>query len=187
MSQANPNVADIPVTVEAMMNHTADGRQTRIRLKQWHEMVMDYILLNPSCTNQSIAEHFGYAETTVSQVINSDLFRMKFEERKRKFRESVDGTAVERLQGKLAGTAERILDAMDERIQRERETLGIDVMKESAEMVLKSLGYGLAKPAQHTTQTQVNITVSKSDLAEARERALSQHTPPALPAPDSEE
>lgn len=173
MSQPNPNVDDIPLQPEYV---TVSGRTSWNpgKLRQWHEMLMDFMLLNPRATQIEIAEHFDCHPQTISNVVNSDLFKMKFDQRKQSFQARVDGTAIERLQGKLAGVAERALDVLDEKIQAERLSLGIDAVKESAEMVLKSLGYGLQKPAAHATNVQVNLTVSKADLTEARDRALAQ-------------
>lgn len=155
-------------------------------MKQWHEMVIDFMLLNPGATYKEIAEQFGVSPVTVSYVSNSDMFKMRLEERRAKFQSQVDGTAIERLQGKIAGVAERALDLMDEKIQLERQTMGIEATRETAEMALKALGYGVPRAQSAQSTTVVNVVVSRDDLARARERMAPPVEVAALPRPKSE-
>lgn len=140
-------------------------------MKNWHLMIIDFVLLNPTARHQDIADHFGYAVNTVSNVMNSDLFKMELEKRREAFREKVDGTAIERLEGKLAGLAEDSIDLLRDKIQAERAVLGLDATRETAEMALKSLGYGAPKISK-TVNNNAVVVVSKDDLARARERIL---------------
>lgn len=136
--------------------------------KVWHEMLVDFFLLNPTATNIEAAEQFDVTDITIGRVKNSDMFQMIYRQRRQEFEERVNGTAIERLKGKIAGTAEVAIDLLRDKIEKEREVLGIDATADATDMLLKHLGFAAPQKAQ---QTNVNVTVvSSSDLAEARER-----------------
>lgn len=140
------------------------------RLKNWHEMVADFILLNPKATHAEIALHFDVAANTVSRVLNSDLFKMYFERRKLSFYEKVDGTALDRINRKLHGLAERTIDALDEKIQNERLRMGTEEVRETLDTVLKAVGFGSpARTAPPAVQTSVTLVVDRTTLDQARE------------------
>lgn len=150
-------------------------------MKNWHLMIIDYVLLNPAATQQEIGDHFGYTRETVNLVMNSDLFQAKLEERREEFRAKVDGTAIDRLEGKIAGLAEDSVDLLRDKIQQERAIIGLDATRETAEMALKALGYGAPKISKTVNNNTQVVVVSKDDLARARERIIG---PAALPSPE---
>lgn len=170
---------DQPAILEPFEAGPPPERKGLQNMKQWHEMVIDFMLLNPTATHQEIADQFGVAKETIGYVLRSDMFKMRLEERRARFQAQVDGTAIERLQGKLAGLAERSLDALDEKIAEQRKELGIGETRETAEMALKALGYG-APQKSNSGGTVINVLVSRDDLARARE-LMSPVAQPALP------
>ena len=139
------------------------------KLKAWHEMLADYILLNPTATQQQIADHFERSPQMVQRVLSSDLFKMYFEQRKKSFYDKVDETAVDRIQRKLHGVTERALDVLDEKIQNERRTIGLEQIRDTLDMTLKAVGYGSPKSGGSVSQTNVTVVVDRSALQEARE------------------
>lgn len=140
----------------------------RVALKPWHEALAEYIIMNPSATKKQAAEFFGVTPQAVILVTGSDMFKHFLARRMQSLRDRVDQTAMDRLQGKVAVVAEQALDVLAEKIELERSNLGIDAVRESAEMALKALGFGTAKSSPQSPVT-VQFNITSADLASARE------------------
>jgi hypothetical protein len=164
------------VTNEAYVPHTEQPAGIQ-RRKAWHEMLADYILLNPTATHEVIAEAFKVHVNTVGNVLRSDLFKMYFEQRKVSFQDQVNGTAIERLTGKVARLAEVGVDALTEKIEKEREVLGLDALTETSEMALKALGYSPKSIINKTVNNTQVAVVDAGLLQAARQRIAEQREP----------
>lgn len=140
----------------------------RKRLKVWHQMLADTMLMNPSATDAELGETLKVGANTVATVRNTDLFKAYFDQRRKEFQEQVNGTAIERLNGKLAGLAEDAVDVLRERIEKERVTLGIDEVRETGEMALKALGFVPKTQLNKTTNVNNFVSVSRKDLDDSR-------------------
>lgn len=152
------------------------------KLKVWHEMVAEYMLLNPTATQIEIAAHFDVTPVGLSYVTNSDMFKMFFRKRKKNMEDTVDQSAMERLRGKLGGLAERTLDVLDEKIQAERANLGIEAVRETADMALKALGFSAPRSnGPQTPAINLQVNVGADTLREARE-LMAERQQPALPS-----
>ncbi len=141
----------------------AGGGNTHIkRTNWWHEQVIDWELLNPSATMGDCARHFGKTEGWLSTVRNSDAFREFRARRIAEHQSMVSETVIEKVEGLAALT----LDTLHERIERERESISLGFVRETAETALKALGYG-GTSAVAPTVVQVNV-VSAASLERAR-------------------
>jgi hypothetical protein len=136
-------------------------------MRIWHEQLADFFILNPTATIAEAAEAFGMSEVTISRVKNSDMFKMHMGQRRERFSSMVEGSALERLQGKLANTAEMALDVLREKIVEQRSILGIDAVKDTVDMTLKNLGFAAPRSGQ-TSKTEVHVHVTASELEESR-------------------
>jgi hypothetical protein len=136
------------------------------QLREWHEQVMDFILLNPRATYEEIAQAFQSSAQSIGCIVRSDLFQARLRER----REGRNMKVEDRIFAKLNKLAETTVDVLTERIEQEKKALGIADIRDTAELALHTLGYG--KPAQAKTAQDVNlqvVVVSRDELAEARQ------------------
>lgn len=137
------------------------------QLREWHEQVMDFILLNPRATYEEIAQAFNSSAQSIGCIVRSDLFQARLRER----RETRNMKVEDRIFAKLNKLAETTVDALTARIEREKAALGIADIRDTAELALHSLGYG--KPVQAAkAASEVNlqvVVVSRDELAEARQ------------------
>lgn len=136
------------------------------QLREWHEQVMDFILLNPRATYEEIAQAFQSSAQSIGCIVRSDLFQARLRER----REGRNMKVEDRIFAKLNKLAETTVDALTERIEQEKKALGIADIRDTAELALHTLGYG--KPAQTKAAQDVNlqvVVVSRDELAEARQ------------------
>lgn len=130
-----------------------------------HEQIVDWMLANPKARQSECADEFGVTEAWLSTIINSDAF---IEYRARRYalhQKMLSESTIERVEG-LAQLGVEVLSA---RIEAERESIPLGIVKESADMALKACGFG-AKTAGGAA-VEVNINVADADsLARARER-----------------
>jgi hypothetical protein len=159
-------------TMEAKGNAVASGRNAgelkgnavQIQtVRHTHEAILQYMLANPTAPQGLVAAHFGYTQSWISIIVNSDAFQAKLRERQDEmFSEGVVAT----LKDKIIGTAHLAVEKLAEKLETEKDAR---VIKDSAEMLLKSLGYGNPKPsAPHVQQNNVFVLADKESLANSR-------------------
>ncbi len=143
----------------------AGGGNTHIkRTNWWHEQLVDWELMNPSANMGDCARHFGKTEGWLSTVRNSDAFR---EFRARRIAEH-QGMVSESVIDKVEGLAALTLDTLHDRIEGDRDNIGLGFVRETAELALKALGYcGKGAAAPVAPIVQVNV-VSAESLERAR-------------------
>jgi len=125
---------------------------------------MDLLIAAPAITYEEIAQELGVHKQSVMLVVNSDLFQAKLRDRRDRRQSSVDRTVLERVEA----VAKASLDNLEDRIKRQRHLLGLDEVRETAEMALRGLGYISNAPRITNAATQISVVVSKGDLAAAR-------------------
>lgn len=141
----------------------------RKHLRWYYFAIMDWMIANPGKPLRECAAHIGRTPSTLSIIINSDMFKAAFEERKRQFQMQHDLGIIE----KTTKVANASLDALLEAVEKKRDKIPIDVLNDIAESSLTRLGYGIT-PNQPSMQVNVNgqatiiAPVSMQDLEEAR-------------------
>lgn len=147
------------------------------KVSWWHQSIVDWELANPHRSMGDCAEFFDVTPAWLSTVRNSDAFRAYAARRRNEHNDNVSQGVI----GKVEKLAELSMEVLSERIVAERRTIGLEGLKDTAEMALKALGFGQAKgnAAGATTNVQVNV-VDAQALAIARERMRS------IGAPSSE-
>ena len=168
---------------------TRDPNWNPKKLTVRHEMIMDYMILNPAAKRAEIAEAFECHENTLGLLINSDTFQYALRARRERMEQKVEQTAFERLQGKVARLATASVEKLTDAVESGKADL--DGIRDTCDMALKALGYGGAGPAKPSVTNNVQVVVVDSAaLAEARARmragapsALTvEHGQSALPA-----
>lgn len=131
------------------------------KLSWWHEMVVDWMLTNPDGKLKDCAEFFSVTQPWLSTVVNSDAFKHYFRVRRKEHQGLVSATVID----KVEGLGKLSLDVLEERIENDRENISLGIVRETAEMALKALGYG-GRGAMQAAPVQVNIGVVTPDLLE---------------------
>lgn len=124
---------------------------------------MDLLVAQPALTYEEIGQMLHVHKQSVMIVVNSDLFQAKLKERRAARQAAVDRSVLERIEG----LAKISLDALEKKIKEQRVLLGLDEVRETAEMALRGLGFIQDGP-KNSTATQINISLSREDLANAR-------------------
>jgi hypothetical protein len=164
-------------------------------MRWWYESLADYMIANPSASQNDIAAYFQRNPATISTVINTDAFKAYFRQRRAQHAEGLD-TAV---RAKLFSLANASLDHMLAALEKKRDSVPLETLQRTSDMALKNLGYGVGTSSGVTVNVDqkgpqtVNVAVSLDDLTRARE-ALRRNQmrvidadPPALAGCDNSE
>lgn len=159
------------------------------RLSHRHEDIARWLLENPTRPLKECAQHFGYTQAWLSCIIHSDAFQVRL----RRLQEEADAIVVLDVPARLRGVAARAIEGLGDQVEHSLNdgngVLHRQFLLDTAELTLKSLGYGAPKaplaPAAAFVQNNLfNLQqpVSPEVLAHARGRLLSVvEVSPALP------
>lgn len=148
------------------------------RVRYTHEAIAEFLVTNPTVSQGEIAKVFGYSESWLSQVINSDAFQAYY----RKLAEERGAIATHTVAAKIAGFASLALDKAMEKLETGSSERFIT---DSTEQALRALGYlggNGGPPTPQGPQQHMHVHVDADALAEARERAAALLTQAAVPA-----
>lgn len=155
------------------------------RWRWWYEAISDWMIANPGGKLGDCALALNKAQSTISMIVNSQLFKDYHAQRRQAFREQHDEAIV----AKTTKVAELGLDLILERMTTKRDAIPLGVVKDLTDSALSRLGYGTPKagvpmPGGTTIINGGNVVqVSAQDLAEARALVRSQEQQRlALPA-----
>lgn len=138
----------------------------------YYASIADWMLRNPGRPMSECAAHINRHPNTVSMIVNSDVFKSYFAQRRREFTAEHDAQLTQR----LGDVAMKSMDCILEQIDKKKDTLRLDVLTELMGSSLEKLGFG--KPNAPTVQVnnlvdasthQVAVAVSPEALREARE------------------
>lgn len=133
--------------------------------KWWHEYIVDDMLAFPTSTVKERAKRLDYSETYLSIIINSDMFKALYAERRKAYNERLDGSITQ----KTALAANKALDIVLETLEKKRDAIPFPALAEFTDRTLSRLGYG---EKQSGTNVNVNVgiqpAVTPEQLAEAR-------------------
>jgi hypothetical protein len=157
-------------------------RPTIVKLNHHHEAIARWLLENPTRALKECAAHFGYTQAWLSCIIHSDAFQAKL----RQMHDEADAVVImdvpSRLRGIAAAALDGIAEQVDHAVKDGNGVLHRQFLHDTAELTLKSLGYGAPKNAPapsgntHFHQHQhKHLTVSPEVLGAARDRLLEAH------------
>lgn len=137
------------------------------KVNWWYESIVDWMLMNPNKTKADCAKFFNVSNQWLYVLTQSDVFKVLYEERRKKHSAMVSATVIE----KTSALTEMVLDKLIERVDKAGDSMTPQFLKDVTEMGLDKLGYGgRAAPAPpQQVAVQVNV-VSSAELAEARAR-----------------
>lgn len=151
-----------------------------------HDAILDFILLNPSATQEEVARHFGMGRVWITCILNSDCFRAALKERQSNIAGLLDMTVADRIRGTAVVALERLAATIET-------SLDGQFLLDATDKLLHRAGYAPSKGP--TTAIQVNnnvqnnmLPVGKDVLAECRREMLNQaNSPGLLEGPQDEE
>lgn len=149
------------------------------RLSTTHEMLMNWLILNPEKTLRECADHFGYTQSWVSQLIHSDIFQHALREKQ----ERVAIRVAESIPEKLARAADVAVEKLSEHIEKSEDP---EFLLSATDKLLHRMGYAPQSArnpagAPGVANQQNNFFISAGDLTDAR--ALIGSRPQAEPVP----
>lgn len=152
------------------------GNPTPVKkLNDVHIQIMDYMMAHAGCTLEQIsAACGGYSIGWLSQIINSEIFQAQLKERQQECWGDVRASIKDRVEN----LAHISLKRLAEKVPTEGD---LDTVRNVADLALKSLGFGAAKPAAPgptTNNTLIVGAVDKESLEAARQLM---HRPVQLP------
>lgn len=157
----NPHVR-VPIPLTAA--RAGKGKRPQF----WHNAILDLLMANPMISQGEIARQLGKAQSTISLIMSSDLFKDALAQRKQAQNEILD----EEIRHRLLKVTDKTLSAIEEKVDRGRDKLALNSLADLASMTLQSLGYG-PKGAGTTVNVnagQANVAVvERSELAAARQ------------------
>lgn len=162
----------------------------RKKMLWYYTAIIDWMIANPGRPLSECAAHVGKAQSTLSIIINSDMFKAALAQRKAEFQARHDFGLIE----KTTRIANAGLDAILMTLENKKDKVPLQELNTVTEGALARLGYGV-KAQTPSVQvnvngngpTQVVLPVSAQDLAEARMalRQVQENTR-SLPAPIQE-
>jgi hypothetical protein len=138
----------------------------------YYSRIIDWMIANPGRPLSECAQYIGRTQSTLSIIINSDMFKAALAQRKAEFQQAHDFGIIE----KTAKIAHASLDAILETLDKKRSAVPINELREISESALKTLGYGTTAQASpgvtlnfnEGSKGQVVLPVSPQHLEEAR-------------------
>jgi hypothetical protein len=115
-----------------------------------HHAMIDAILMNPTITQTEMAKQFGYSQTGICIIVNSDAFKERMAERKA---ELLDPQIRASLQERLDTVARRSLDRIMDRLDSPGHIKDADLVS------FAKLGVGDRNNRVAAPQTQNNLYV----------------------------
>lgn len=134
-------------------------------VRNWHDDLIEFILMHPSADLRIKARHFEVSMSWISIVENSDAFKEKLASRRQEHFQNVSNNVVQ----KLEALADLCVDEMASRIDKQTD-VPLSTLKEVGESALKMLGFGQPKSGPATSHTTNILIADKEALAEARAR-----------------
>ena len=146
--------------------HDFQDVKRRKPIKHWHEAIMSDLIAFPLDSGKVRAKRLGYSESYLNVIINSDMFKARFAQRRADFQARLDHSLVH----KTAEAAGEALDLLLETMKKKRTEIPFDKLADFADKSLARLGYGNAGkgPAVNVMVDNRQVSVTQEELASAR-------------------
>jgi hypothetical protein len=164
------------------------------RWRWWYSAIADWMLEHPGRPMTECAAYLKKAPSTVYAITASDTFREYFARRRSEWSQTHDQVLTQ----KLTSVTELALDSLLGQLEKKRDQIPMNIVKDLAVSGLDRLGFGpKTTPAvnvnvqQNDNRQQIAIAVTASDLEEARialrrvEQRRSEEPPATVPLASS--
>jgi hypothetical protein len=120
------------------------------KVRYTHDAIIDMIIANPAVSQGDLAREFGFTESWMSIIINSDSFQERLANRKG---ELVDPKIKASIEARLDAIARRALDRLLDKIDNNHPVSNSDLIRMAA------LGVGDRNKRPETAPVQQNLYV----------------------------
>ena len=107
------------------------------RISHTHEMIINWLVLHPQLSLRECADHFGYTQPWLSQLIHSDIFQAALRARQIEVASRVAASIPEKLQAAADIALTKLGDAL-------AKTEDPDFILDAADRTLHRMGYAPA-------------------------------------------
>jgi hypothetical protein len=172
--------------MNALTKPMSDYHRARLTRRQrwWHETLADFLLMNPTASNQECSDFFNGLRSpdTIQLIRNTDVFKALMASRRQEINENMSAAII----SKAAGVTYTAFDAILDKINKKRDTLPMNELTSALETVNKFVNGpvktgGVTVNVNQPQQTLV-VPVGINDLAEAQ-AALRRHQATMAQAP----
>ena len=140
------------------------------RLNTTHEMLMNWLVLNPEKSLRECADHFGYTQSWVSQLIHSDIFQHALREKQ----ERISIRVADSIPAKLRRAADVAVEKLTDHLEKSEDP---EFILDATDKILHRMGYApssarnpAGSPAGGIPSNQQNnFFITAGDLTAARE------------------
>lgn len=137
-----------------MSDFQKEPAQAIAKVSYTHDAMIDLIIAQPSISQGELAKFFGYTQSWVSTVKNSDAFQARLAERKA---ELIDPAITASIDEKFRALADSSLNLLIERVTSAVKPSD-DFLLQTAKLSAGALGYGAKAPAASNT-TNIAVVV----------------------------
>lgn len=145
------------------------GARVKQKYAYWYDSIIEWLLANPQASVADCARALGRTPQTLYLVTNSDIFRTRYEQRRKEHFSTLSDSILLR----TTRVAAKSLEILEERMETMPEKITTKQILDVTNSTLSALGYGDKGPTTQVnvnSQPQVQVTVSPDVLLEARER-----------------
>ena len=151
---------------------TGQPAQAIAKVSYTHDAMIDLIIADPSVSQGDLARFFGYTQSWVSTVKNSDAFQARLAERKG---ELVDPAIIASIDEKFRALADSSLSKLIDRVNGPL-TTSDDFLLQTAKLSAGALGYGAKAPSGGQT-TNIALVVQVPPKIQSSSDWASTHAP----------
>ena len=130
------------------------------RLRYTHEAMIDFVLANPSVSQDQIAAHFGYSASWISTIFCSEAFQAKLAARRD---EIVDPTLRMTIKEQLEGLMSRSLEILRVKLSRPAASVPDNLALQAAKITAQAAGYG-ARVQEPPSAPPVSVEIHLEQL-----------------------
>lgn len=117
------------------------------KIRYSHDAMIDLILQSPGVSQNQLAANFGYTPAWVSQIMSSDAFKARLEQRRE---ELIDPAIRLTLNEKFNAMVHRSIDVLQEKLMQTQ--VDPNIALRAAELGVKALGVGGYQPPAPAAQ-----------------------------------
>jgi hypothetical protein len=138
------------------------------KISYTHDALIDAIIACPAASQRELAALFGYTEAWISQIIHSDSFQLRLEERRK---DTVDPILLQKTEERLEGLMGQAMEVLSEKLQASRNP---DLAARVLDISARARGYGAR---ERGVQVNASFVVALPQKAASGQDWQAQHAP----------
>lgn len=138
------------------------------KIRHFHEGLIDFMIANPSAKTTEIAAHFNRNKQTISMIINNDMFKVRFHQRRKEYQ----STLHEKLADQTMRLANAGLQELITRVEENPAKVPFLDLANVTDKALERLGYGIrpSAPGININAQGATVTVTPEVLHSAQQK-----------------